>query len=100
MKERRFHRVVREILGRIFVGPIHHLGAEFVFGLRWLLRSIDVLDQVTLCARHAVERWLAGEVPTAANETVPPTAQRRRPPNTGNAAALARLDEITRGGRR
>lgn len=59
-EERRFHRLMREILGRIFIGTIHRLIAEFVFRLRRLLRAIDLLDEMTLRASHAIERGVAG----------------------------------------
>lgn len=51
-------------------------------------------------------RWVRGEVPgvsTAAPlpaRPLPPTALRRHPADTASAAALARIDEIARGGRR
>lgn len=50
-----------------------------------------------------VDRWLAGDVPgaTTTARPAPPAVLRRRPADGGNAAALARLDEIARnGGRR
>lgn len=59
-EQRRFHRLMREILGRIFIGAIHRLIAELVFRLRRLLRPIDLLDKVTLRAGYAIERGLAG----------------------------------------
>ncbi len=59
LEQTRFHRLMGQILYKVFVGSVECFSADLILRLGRMLRAIHVLDQMALAAGHAVQRGIA-----------------------------------------